>query len=146
MSGGVYKIKAPEDSAGHGHKTNLRSMNIQSHKAGGKAIAEVISDDTIVHNTDDALNLLGNIYYQGFDGLILHRKNITTDFFDLKNKMAGDILQKFSNYRMRLAIAGDFSAFTSKSLRDFIYESNKGKHVNFVASVTEALEVFSADS
>lgn len=121
-------------------------MNIQSHKTGGKAIAEVISDDIIVHNIEDALNLLGNVYYQGFDGLILHQKNITTEFFDLKNKMAGDILQKFSNYRMRLAIVGDFSAFASKSLKDFIYESNKGKHVNFVASVGEALVAFSAGS
>lgn len=121
-------------------------MNIQSHKTGGKTIAEVLSDGIIIHNTDDALDLLGNIYYQGFDCLILHRENITTDFFDLKNKMAGDILQKFSNYRMRLAIVGDFSAFTSKSLRDFIYESNKGKHVNFVVSVGEALEAFAAGS
>ena len=121
-------------------------MNIQSYKTGGKAIAEIISDDIVIRNTDDALDLLGNIYYQGFDCLILHRENITTEFFDLKNKMAGDILQKFSNYRMRLAIVGDFSLFTSKCLKDFIYESNRGKHVNFVPSVREALEAFSAGS
>ncbi len=142
----VKALSFPEDSAGHQYKTNLQLMDIQSHKTGGKAIAEVVSDDIIVHNTDDALDLLGNIYYQGFDCLILHRKNITTDFFDLKNKMAGDILQKFSNYRVRLAIVGDFSAFSSKSLKDFIYESNKGKHVNFVASVREVLEAFSTGS
>ncbi len=29
------------------------------------------------------------------------------------------------------------------SLIDFIYESNKGKHVNFLASVTEALHILS---
>ncbi len=121
-------------------------MNLQSHKAGDKAVAEVISDTIIVHNTEDALDLLGNVYYQGFDCLVLHQKNITPDFFDLKNKMAGDILQKFSNYRMRLAIVGDFSTFTSKSLRDFIYESNRGKHIHFVASVREALEGFSDNS
>ena len=73
--------------------------------------------------------------------VIIHEKNITPDFFDLKNKMAGEILQKFSNYRVRLAIVGDFSKYAKKSLKEFIYESNKGKQVNFVSSVTEALNV-----
>jgi|SRR5690606_176874 len=114
-------------------------MNIQSHKIDATEIAEIISDKIIIQNTDDALDVLGNAYYQGFDKIIIHQKNITPAFFDLKNKMAGDILQKFSNYRVRLALLGDFSKITSQSLKDFIYESNKGKHVNFVASISEAL-------
>jgi len=89
------------------------------------------------------LDLLGNLYYQDFDKIIIHEKNITPDFFDLKNKLAGDILQKFSQYRMPLAIVGDFSKFESKSLNDFIYESNNGKQVNFVSSISEALNSLS---
>lgn len=115
-------------------------MQILSHKTNNTEIAEIISDEITIQNADDTLDLLGNVYYQGFDKMIIHQKNLTPDFFDLKNKMAGEILQKFSNYRMRLAIVGDFSVFSSKSLNDFIYESNKGKHVNFVASIHEALE------
>ncbi|MFZ2340826.1 MAG: DUF4180 domain-containing protein [Bacteroidales bacterium] len=61
------------------------------------------------------------------------------DFFDLKTKIAGDILQKFSNYRMKLAIIGDFSAIKSKSLRDFIRESNNAGTINFVGSMEEAM-------
>lgn len=117
-------------------------MTIKPHKINDIAIAELVSDAIIVQNTDDGLDLLGNVYYQGFDQLIIYEKNLTADFFELKNKMAGDILQKFSNYRVRLFIVGDFSKFTSKSLQDFIYESNKGKHVNFVASLDEALACF----
>lgn len=115
-------------------------MNIRSHKINDIEIAEVTSDNIIIRQTGDALDLMGNIYYQGFDRIIIHEKNMTADFFDLKNKMAGEILQKFSNYRIRLAIVGDFSKFTSKSLRDFIYESNRGKQVHFAASVDEALD------
>lgn len=119
-------------------------MNIQSHLINDSEIAEVISDKIIIQNTEDALDLLGNVYYQGFDKMIIHQENITADFFDLKNKMAGDILQKFSNYRVRLAIVGNFSKFESKSLKDFIYESNIGKQVNFVASLSEALSSLSS--
>lgn len=114
-------------------------MKIQTHEAGNSQIAEVIADGIIIRNAEDALDLMGNVYYQGFDKIILHEQNLTPDFFDLKNKMAGEILQKFSNYRVRLAIVGDFSAITSDSLKSFIHESNRGKHVNFVASLAEAL-------
>jgi hypothetical protein len=72
--------------------------------------------------------------------VILHEKNITPDFFDLKTGTAGEILQKFSNYRVRLAIVGDFSAYPGQSIRDFIFESNKRKHINFVGSIAEAVE------
>jgi len=84
---------------------------------------------------DDGVDLLGNLYYQGFDRVVLHEKNITPTFFDLKTKLAGEILQKFVQYNMPLSIIGDFSKFESKALHDFIYESNKGKHINFINSI-----------
>ena len=48
------------------------------------------------------------------------KKNITSEFFDLKQN-GGEILQKFSNYRIGLAIIGDFSKHESKSMKDFIF-------------------------
>jgi len=38
---------------------------------------------------------------------------------------------KSSNYRMRLAIVGNFDESTGKSIKAFIYESNNGKLINF---------------
>ena len=114
-------------------------MQIITHTIGTTKIAEVVSEELIIKTSEDGLELLGNIYYQGFDKLIIYAKNISPDFFDLKNGMAGEILQKFSNYRVRLAIVGDFSKYTSKSVNDFIFESNKGKQINFVGSQSEAI-------
>jgi hypothetical protein len=116
-------------------------MEIVTHNHNGKKIAEAISENILIQNASDSLDLLGNIYYLDFDKIILHQKNITSEFFDLKNGLAGEILQKFSNYRVRLAIVGDFSIYTSKSITDFIFESNKVKQINFVKSVDEALNV-----
>ena len=45
--------------------------------------------------------------------------------------MAGEILQKFSNYRMKLAIIGEFEKYKSKSLKAFITESNRGNLIFF---------------
>jgi hypothetical protein len=124
-------------------KTDKQKMKIETHDINNTKIAEVISDETIISKTEDGLDLLGNLYYQGFDKIIIHEKNITPDFFDLKNGIAGEILQKFSTYRVRLAVVGNFAKYTSKSLNDFIYESNKGRHINFVSSCAEALKILS---
>lgn len=118
-------------------------MIIKSHHIDDTKIAEVISDEIIIRSAQDGLDLMGNIYYQGFDKVVLYEENITPDFFDLKTKIAGEILQKFSNYRIGLAIVGDFSKYESKSMKDFIFESNKTKHVNFVEMLEDALNIFS---
>ena len=118
-------------------------MNIISHHIHNEIIAEVISDGIIINHTEDGIDLLGNLYYQGYDKIIIYEKNITADFFDLKSGIAGEILQKFSTYRVQLAIVGDFTKYKSKSLNAFIYESNKGKHVSFVSSKSEAIKILS---
>lgn len=118
-------------------------MNIETHNINYKKIAEIITDEIILKTTEDGLDLLGNLNYQGFDKIIIHEKNIIPEFFDLKTRIAGDILQKFTQYQMPLAIVGDFSKFNSKSLNDFIYESNKGKQINFVTSQSEAIKILS---
>ena len=118
-------------------------MRFDTHHTGNIKIAEINSEDLIISNIEDALNVLGDSYYQGYDGIILYEKNITPDFFDLKTKMAGEILQKFSNHRIRLVIIGDWSKYTSRSLEAFIYESNRGKTVNFSSSPTEAVKLLS---
>ena len=64
-------------------------------------------------------------------------------FFDLKSGIAGERLQKFSTYRIRLAIVGDFSKYTSKSLNDYIFESNKGRYINFLSTCSEAIIILS---
>lgn len=114
-------------------------MKIEAHNIQNIAIAEIITDEIVVHTTEDALDLLGNLYYQGFNRVILYERNITPAFFDLKTKIAGDILQKFVQYQMGLIIVGDFSKFNSSSLNSFIVESNKGKHIYFASSISDAL-------
>ena len=114
-------------------------MELKGHLINGKSVGEVISQAPVITTIEDGIDLLGNVYYQGFDAVILHEKDIATRFFDLKTQMAGEILQKFSNYRIPLIIVGDFGKYESKSLQDFIRESNQGKQVSFVASVEEAI-------
>jgi hypothetical protein len=118
-------------------------MEIKTHQANNSLIAEVISEEIIIQTPEEGLQLLVDLYYQDFDKIIIHEKNITPDFFDLQNGIAGEILQKFSNYRVRLVIIGDFVNYQGKSIKDFIYESNNGRQVNFLDSLEEAVEKLS---
>lgn len=109
-------------------------MIIKTHEAGPIKTAEIIAEEVLISNPEEGLQLLADLYYQGFDKIVVHEKNISPEFFDLKTGIAGEILQKFSNYRMQLVIVGEFSKYPGKSIKDFIYESNKGKQVNFLDS------------
>ena len=115
-------------------------MEIKIHTIDNRKIAEIISDNIVLQTVEDVVDLIGNMSYQGFDKLIIHEENMIPDFFELKNKIAGNILQKFSQYSMPLAIIGDFEKYESKSLNDFIFESNKGKLINFVTTVEDGLK------
>ncbi|HGD4000232.1 MULTISPECIES: DUF4180 domain-containing protein [Bacillota] len=42
-------------------------------------------------------------------------------------------------------IVGDFSIYTSKSLKDFIYECNKGKNIFFTSDVEQAIKRLSIE-
>lgn len=92
-----------------------------------------------VYNSQDFLDIIANV---DSDTYILRKEDFDPNFFKLSTGVAGEILQKATNYRKRLGIVGDFTNIASKPLRDFIYESNKYKQIIFVESVEKALEVF----
>ena len=121
----------------------MKGKTIISHKNDGLTFLEIRSEEQFINNVQDVLDLFGELYGQYYDGIILYERNITPDFFDLQTRLAGDILQKFSNYRVRLAIVGDWNKYTSNSLVAFIQESNRGYMVNFATSTEEAVNLLS---
>jgi hypothetical protein len=116
------------------------AIEIKYHvTAGGRNVAEVLPGAGTFSDPDEILNLMAEARMNDCGSMIIHEQSFHPDFFDLKTKVAGEILQKFSNYRMRLAIIGDFTKFRSKSLNDFIRESNRTGIINFAGTRDEAL-------
>lgn len=106
-----------------------------------KDIALVNSNELIIKDTQSAIDFIMTVKYDtNCNKIILNKEAIIEDFFILSTGMAGEILQKFVNYKIKFAIYGDFSKYTSKPLKDFIYESNNGKDVFFVKDEKEAIE------
>lgn len=103
-------------------------------------VAELTDENFIISQPQDVLDLFGELMSTDCDRMIIHERNLDSAFFDLKTRLAGEVLQKFSNYRVKVAIVGDFSKYNSKSLHEFILESNKSKMVFFTDNINSALQ------
>ncbi|MCU4988177.1 DUF4180 domain-containing protein [Bacillus cereus] len=119
-------------------------MEIKKVVIGGINIALVRSDTVVISDVQTALDLVATVQYEvDAKHIVIDKSLISESFFDLKTRLAGDILQKFINYRVKIAIIGDFSIYTSKSLKDFIYECNKGNDIFYLATEQQAIEKLS---
>ena len=92
----------------------------------------------IIETASDFLDLLGNCRTQT---VAIDKESLSLRFFELRSGLAGEFLQKISNYRRKLIIIGDFAEIESDSLRSFIYESNKGGDVLFVSDIEAGVEL-----
>lgn len=117
------------------------AMRIEKINVKGIEIAYVLSDKAVISDVKSALDLMMTVKYQtGLRNIAISKTLIDDKFFILSNRLAGEILQKFVNYDFRVAIYGDYTKYTSKPLKDFIYESNKGRDVFFTENLEKAAE------
>ena len=111
----------------------LRNMN-------GTDIAILTGPGKQIIDAKSALDLAITVKYEtGAAKIAIDKEAITDEFFILSSGLAGEILQKFVNYQIQAAIYGDFSRYTSKPLRDFIYESNQGRDIFFQPDCEQAV-------
>jgi hypothetical protein len=96
------------------------------------------ADGPPVTTVQDALDVIGATYDRA-DVVALPAARLDERFFTLGTGLAGEIMQKFVNYQVRLAIVGDISTHlaASSALRALVHESNRGKQIWFVADLDE---------
>jgi hypothetical protein len=82
----------------------------------------------------DAIDLITLAAEHQADLVAIPAGRLDEAFFKLATGVAGEIVQKFANYRLRLAILGDISAQVaeSKALRGFVIEANRGQQLWFL--------------
>jgi hypothetical protein len=86
-----------------------------------------------VATTQDALDLIGAAFL-GAEVVAVPATRLDERFFSLGTRFAGEVMQKFVNYRLRLVVIGDISRHlaASSALRALVHESNRADHVWFV--------------
>ena len=117
-------------------------MTIHPITKNGVTCAVIESDAPVITDVGSALDVLMSAKYEaGTGNIVIAKEQVTEDFFILSRGLAGEILQKYVNYGGRIAIYGDYSHYTSKPLRDFIRESNRGRDVFFAVTKEEAIDM-----
>ncbi|GGW14409.1 hypothetical protein GCM10018980_12080 [Streptomyces capoamus] len=86
-----------------------------------------------------ALDLIGDALGQDAQVVVVPVQRLADEFFRLRSGVAGAVAQKFVTYRLRLAVLGDMAdhVAASDALRDFVYESNRGNQLWFLADEEE---------
>ncbi|WP_373352698.1 DUF4180 domain-containing protein [Pseudoroseicyclus sp. CXY001] len=106
---------------------------------GGLPAAVLPAEGPVLTGEAGALEALGESYGAEAELLVIPLARLGPDSLDLSTRQLGLMLQKFANYRQRVAFLGetDARAAESQAFHDFRYEANKGRQVLFVADEAE---------
>lgn len=120
-------------------------MNAQALELEGVRILELAEVGPVMQ---DASSLLSLAFEHQADLVAIPTARLGESFFKLATGVAGELVQKFTNYRIRLAILGDISTqvANSNALRSFVYEANKGSQLWFLENRETLVERLASHS
>lgn len=123
-------------------------MADSSFEFNGVRVLDCDANGAKLRNDRDAVDIVGEALSQRCKLVVLPIERLDESFFSLKTRIAGEIIQKFVNYELRLAIVGDIARHVdaSTALRDFVLETNRGRQVWFVADRAELDRRLNAES
>jgi len=114
-------------------------LSTKFYELHGVRVLECVPDGSKLQTYNDAVELIGKTFENHATLIVIPVECLKDEFFQLKTRIAGELIQKFVQYRRRLAIVGDISGFLAESsaLRAFVNESNRGKEVWFLATLED---------
>ncbi|MGA2728548.1 MAG: DUF4180 domain-containing protein [Terracidiphilus sp.] len=114
-------------------------MRVDLYEIDGRRVLECPAEGPLLRTAQDAVDLIGEARSVGANVVVLPIRRLDPSFFQLRAGIAGEMAQKFVTYQVVAAIVGDTSQLESesKSLRDFIRESNQRGSIWFLANKEE---------
>jgi hypothetical protein len=105
----------------------------------GVRVLECVPNGSKLRTYNDAVELVGKSFEDRATVVVVPVECLDGDFFRLSTRIAGELIQKFVQYRRRFVIVGDISRHLAESsaLRAFVAESNRGMEVWFLATLEE---------
>lgn len=119
-----------------------KHCRLESH--GDNQVAYLHSEKPVLLSSRDFLDFMAWAGEQGTTHLMVTDTAFDSPFYDLSTGLAGDIFQKVSNYRLRIALVGSFGMVASERFREFMTECNKGRSIGFLPDETSAFKWFAS--
>jgi hypothetical protein len=108
--------------------------------AGPKLIAECLPDGGQITDENSALDLVSICGEEATDCILMHDSNLHPDFFDLKTRLAGNVLLKLSNYRIHAAAVIPLEKIGSGRFYEFVIETNRRNDFRVFKNRDEAIQ------
>ena len=113
-------------------------MNYQIRELENKQYIELISSTNLISTENDTLDLISLCWEHDSNLVIIHYEALSEDFFELKTKAAGNIMQKFINYGIKVAAIIPQEILQKGRFKEMALETNKGNHFRMYGSKEEA--------
>ena len=115
-------------------------MNYQVGQRGSIQWVELLPHQALITSENDALDWVGVCGELRALRLLVHESNLPEAFFDLRSGLAGGVLLKFSNYRMRVAAVVSAERANQGRFGEMVQETNRGSQFRVFQDATAARE------
>ncbi|MBN2543006.1 DUF4180 domain-containing protein [bacterium] len=102
-------------------------MKIEIKEKNGTKYLTGLPGEKLVRSEADINSLLSLCYEHATNRILFYPTNLTPNFFDLSSREAGEILQKFSTYRVKAALVVTPETAQSSKFGEMAQEANRGK-------------------
>lgn len=103
---------------------------------GGVRVLVLDRAGPVIRDEAGALDVIGETYGTEADVVAVPVERLDPAFAQLRSGVAGAVVQKFVNYRLRLVVVGALRD-TSGPVGDWVREANEGRDLWFVADLAE---------
>lgn len=105
----------------------------------GQTVLCCADEGEILSSPAMIMDFIGAAFGAGATWLALPVSRLSPEFFQLRSGLAGEVSQKFVNYRIRLVVVGDIQPWLqqSEALSAWVRECNRGQQVWFVTDLEE---------
>ncbi len=110
-------------------------MKLITHDIRGARFIECVDSIT---RPEDALDLVAACMEHDAASVLLESHALPAAFFELRSGFAGEFLQKFSNYQIRLAAVFPSEAEYGDRFREFLSEARRGRAFRAFSARAEA--------
>jgi PadR family transcriptional regulator AphA len=119
-----------------GKETNQMQVQV-IEKAKGRYI-QCISAKTPLSSEQDAVELLAICGENDTNHLIINAEALSDDFFKLRTGVAGQMLQKFINYHVQIAVMITNESMITGKFKEMVAESNKRNDFRVFTNISDA--------
>lgn len=105
----------------------------------GVRVLTLVAEGPAIAGESDALDVIGDAFGHEAAVVTVPVTRLAPEFFELRTGVAGAVVQKFVDYRVRLVIVGDLPARVAGAgpVADWVREANAGRDLWFVADGAE---------